>query len=123
VAKRAQHVLEENQRVLDLQDAFGRRDVKAISQLMAESHRSMRDLFEITTPEIDLLVEIISGCIGEQGGVRMTGGGFGGCVVSLMPESLLCEVTNMISGTYFRATGLHASIYLTRPADGVTVLY
>ena len=54
-----------------------------MGQLMAESHHSMRYDFEITVPEIDALVEIIKSAIGDRGGVRMTGGGFGGCVVSL----------------------------------------
>lgn len=53
---------------------------------MAESHASMRDDFEITVPQIDTLVEIVKATIGDKGGVRMTGGGFGGCVVALVPE-------------------------------------
>lgn len=123
VAMRAQHVLEENQRVLDAEEAFGRNDIAAISRLMAESHRSMRDLFEITTPEIDLLVAIIAGVVGERGGVRMTGGGFGGCVVALLPEPLVSEVIAAIADIYEKSTGLKESIYRTGPADGVALVY
>jgi galactokinase len=116
-------VLEENQRVLDTCDAFRREDIAAISHLMAGSHRSMKELFEITTPEINLLVEIIDGVIGERGGVRMTGGGFGGCVVALLPEALVEEVIGVVAGTYEKKTGLRETIYRTRPADGVSLVF
>lgn len=54
---------------------------------MAESHASMRDDFEITVPQIDTLVEIVKATIGDKGGVRMTGGGFGGCIVALIRKT------------------------------------
>ena len=93
-----------------------------ISQLMAASHRSMRELFEITTPQIDHLVEIVHAVLGERGGVRMTGGGFGGCVVALLPEVLVGEVIGALATNYEKSTGLRESIYRSRPADGVTLL-
>jgi galactokinase len=123
VLKRAQHVLDENQRVLDMQAAFEREDVRTISRLMAHSHRSMRELFDITTPEINYLVEIIGAVIGERGGVRMTGGGFGGCVVALLPEELVDEVTATVAGTYEAKTGLQETVYRSSPASGVELLY
>lgn len=123
VANRAQHVLEENQRVLDMQDAFRREDLPTVSRLMGESHRSMRDLFDITTPEIDFIVERIGNVIGERGGVRMTGGGFGGCVVALLPEGIIEDVVDALASCYETETGLRETVYRTRPSDGVALLY
>jgi hypothetical protein len=64
-------------------------DFARLSRLMAESHASMRDDFEITVPLIDQLVGIVDGVTGLEGGVRMTGGGFGGCVVAVVPHGLV----------------------------------
>ncbi|MDW2244988.1 galactokinase, partial [Vibrio sp. 1287] len=79
VAKRARHVITENDRTVEAAQALRAHDMKRMGELMAESHASMRDDFEITVKEIDTLVEIVKEVIGDQGGVRMTGGGFGGC--------------------------------------------
>jgi galactokinase len=122
VSKRAQHVLEENQRVLAMQDAFRSDDIPSISRLMAESHRSMRDLFEITTGEIDFLVDRIAAVLGERGGARMTGGGIGGCIVSLLPASLIDDVRSEIAHAYHLQTGLRETVYCTAPADGVALI-
>lgn len=122
VAKRAEHVIYENQRTLDAMQAFNQGDIQTISQLMAESHQSMQTLFEITTSEIDYLVAIIAEVLGDKGGVRMTGGGFGGCVVALVPESLMPDVIQTIEDNYFAKTGLQASVYITQPAAGVSVV-
>lgn len=82
VAKRARHVITENDRTLAAADALAAGDMPLMGRLMAESHASMRDDFEITVPPIDRLVEIVKAIVGDRGGVRMTGGGFGGCVVA-----------------------------------------
>ncbi|ENL4969308.1 galactokinase, partial [Salmonella enterica subsp. enterica serovar Denver] len=89
VAKRVRHVLSENARTVEAASALEKGDLQRMGQLMAESHASMRDDFEITVPQIDTLVDIVKTTIGDQGGVRMTGGGFGGCVVALIPEDLV----------------------------------
>ncbi|MBY0423042.1 MAG: galactokinase, partial [Parvularculaceae bacterium] len=81
--RRARHVVTENQRTLAAADALVAGDLGALGRLMAASHASMRDDFEITTPEIDRLVDILQNAIGAEGGARMTGGGFGGCVVAV----------------------------------------
>jgi galactokinase len=122
VAKRAEHVLFENRRTLDALKAFKVNDVKKISALMAQSHASMRDLFEITTPEIDYLVEIISSVIGVRGGVRMTGGGFGGCVIAFVANDLVETVKQVVSDKYEKETGLVESIFVSRAANGVSVI-
>ncbi len=118
VFKRAYHVITENQRTLDMTQALQQQDLKKISQLMAQSHASMRDDFAITVAEIDYLVEIISEVIGDKGGVRMTGGGFGGCVVALVPHDLVDDVTAVINDKYYKQTGLTADIYLCTACNG-----
>lgn len=122
VAKRAEHVVYENQRTLNAMQAFSNSDIKQISQLMADSHNSMRDLFEITTKEIDFLVTIIGDVIGDKGGVRMTGGGFGGCIVALVPAELVDTVTQLVEEKYQAETGLKESIYISKPVTGVSVV-
>lgn len=116
--KRARHVITENQRVLDAVAALCIGDMKQVGQLMQASHLSMRDDFEITVPEIDLLVTMVKVVIGDQGGVRMTGGGFGGCVVALVPFQLVDEVTQTIQSQYETQTGLKEAIYICQAENG-----
>jgi galactokinase len=78
----------------------------------------MRDDFEITVPPIDELVDIVSSVIGDRGGVRMTGGGFGGCVVALLPDDLVETVKQSITGKYEPRTGYRADIYLCTAEQG-----
>ena len=118
VAKRARHVISENARTEAAAEALSEGDLKRMGLLMAESHASMRDDFEITVPPIDTLVEIMGGVIGEAGGVRMTGGGFGGCAVALVPEELVSEVEVAINRAYPAASGLAATIYICRASAG-----
>lgn len=122
VAKRAQHVLEENERTLLAAAALQNNDIEQLSQLMAASHLSMRNLFEITVPPVDFLVAQIGEILGSRGGVRMTGGGFGGCVVALAPAELLDDIVTRVEDTYYSHTGLHASIYTSVPAAGVAAI-
>ncbi|RME76071.1 MAG: galactokinase [Chloroflexi bacterium] len=118
VARRARHVITENARTQAAADALSRGDLREMGRLMAESHISMRDDFEITVPAIDALVDIIGGVIGEAGGVRMTGGGFGGCVVALAPQEMVPQIQSAIAGQYPRATGLEATVYICRASAG-----
>ncbi|MEM8182732.1 galactokinase [Morganella morganii subsp. sibonii] len=121
-AKRARHVISENIRTLAAAEALKDGDLPRLSQLMAESHHSMRDDFEITVPEIDALVAIIGDVIGLEGGVRMTGGGFGGCVVALVKPEHVAQVTEAINAHYTPITGLTADIYVCRASDGAGVI-
>lgn len=118
VAKRARHVITENDRTLQAAKALRDHDMKRMGELMAASHASMRDEFEITVTEIDLLVEMVKEVIGEEGGVRMTGGGFGGCIVALVPPKLVERVTSVVQERYQRETGLKESIYVCKAKDG-----
>jgi galactokinase len=116
--KRARHVLSENLRTESALAALKTRDMATLSILMAQSHQSLKDDFEVTTSEIDILVDLIAATLGKQGGVRMTGGGFGGCVVALMPASLVTTVSAVITSGYFAATGLSADIYVCSAENG-----
>ena len=119
--RRARHVISENQRTRDMHSALGRNDVKTISALMAESHASMRDDFEITTPQIDALVEIVHAVVGNQGGVRMTGGGFGGCVVALVPKELVDDTLEAVNSQYPAIAGHDATSFVCEAASGAFV--
>ena len=116
--KRARHVISENERALNTLKALNSNDMAAISLAMKESHISLRDDFEVTTKEIDGLVEIIGSVLGIDGGVRMTGGGFGGCVVALVPNHLVAKVTGVINSKYQQAFGLSPSIYHCSASQG-----
>ncbi|MEN0678229.1 galactokinase [Plesiomonas shigelloides] len=116
--KRARHVITENYRTLDAAQALSQHDMQRMARLMAESHASMRDDFEITVSEIDTLVAMVKEVIGERGGVRMTGGGFGGCVVALVPHDLVASVQAVVDANYEAQTGLKAAIYVCQAMDG-----
>ncbi len=118
VAKRVRHVLTENARTVEAADALAKGDLTRMGQLMAESHASMRDDFEITVPQIDTLVEIVKSVIGDQGGVRMTGGGFGGCVVALVPEAIVPQVQAAVEAQYEARTGIKETFYVCKPSEG-----
>lgn len=121
VAKRARHVITENARTEAAAEALAKGDLIWMGRLMAESHASMRDDFQITVPPIDALVEIIKAVIGQTGGARMTGGGFGGCAVALAPQELIPQVEQAIAKEYPRATGLAATVYICRASAGAGV--
>ena len=117
VARRCKHVVTEDDRTLASVDALKRGDLEFFGKAMNESHTSMRDWFEITTPEIDTLVEIqqnTPGCLGA----RMTGGGFGGCTVALVREGAVPSVTEAIQKEYPARTGKTPQVYVCRATDG-----
>ncbi len=109
--KRARHVITENRRTTQMYTALNNKNFEQISSLMAQSHLSLKDDFNVTVPETDLLVSIVADVIKHRGGVRMTGGGFGGCVVALVPNNLVAEVIAAIERKYFKQTGLVAEFY------------
>ncbi|MGJ3353195.1 galactokinase [Providencia sp. Je.9.19] len=122
VAKRAKHVITENERTLTAAKALTENNLLLLSQLMEQSHASMRDDFEITVAEIDTLVDIVKSVLGSEGGVRMTGGGFGGCVVALMKQQLVQPVIAAVEQQYQVMTGLKADIYVCQPSEGASVV-
>lgn len=122
VAKRARHVITENMRTEQAAIALSNGNMTLLAELMAESHASMRDDFDITVPEIDTLVDMVKGVIGDQGGVRMTGGGFGGCIVALVPLTFVDAITAEVNAKYQVATGLQATIYVCKAMTGAGVI-
>jgi galactokinase len=119
---RARHVITENQRTLDATTALAKSDLKMLGQLMAESHASMRDDFEITVPPIDQLVKILQDAIGEEGGARMTGGGFGGACVAVLPVDRVARVKALVEREYHTPDGEKALIMIERPGPGVEII-
>jgi len=117
VYRRCRHVISENQRVLDAADALRSRDLDEFGRLMRESHQSMRDDYEISVSELDLLVEIASACEGVYGS-RMTGGGFGGCTISLVQSKSVEEFQRTITRKYKDVTGISAPVYVCWAAQG-----
>ena len=121
VARRARHVITENDRTLAAADALASGDLKRMGELMAESHASMRDDFEITVPQIDKLVEIVKEVIGDKGGVRMTGGGFGGCIVALVPTEMVDKVRHAVEQQYHAHSGLKETFYVCTASQGAGI--
>ena len=121
VARRARHIITDSQRAIDLSAALKAGDLALIGRLMADSHASMRDDFEITVPPVDALVRIVKEVLGDAGGVRMTGGGFGGCVVALMPQDQVPLVREAVAAKYHAASGLQASIYVCHASSGASI--
>ena len=119
---RARHVITENQRTLDAADALAKSDLATLGMLMAQSHTSMRDDFEITVPPVDALVAMLQKAIGTQGGARMTGGGFGGACVAVMPSAMVADVQAAITAEYRTPEGNVPIIMVERPGPGVAIL-
>lgn len=119
--RRAHHVLSESLRTCDMLAALNRHDMAQISTLMAESHDSLKNDFEVTTSQLDILVSLLADKLGEYGGARMTGGGFGGCVVALTERSHVDNVLATLAEDYHAATGLKADVYLCHAVDGAFV--
>lgn len=116
--QRARHVISENERAVNTLIALKNNDMPTISAAMRASHISLRDDFEVTTKEMDGLVEMIDDVLGNRGGVRMTGGGFGGCVVALVPTELVTQVEHVVNSKYESKFSLKPNIYLCTATQG-----
>jgi galactokinase len=120
--RRARHVITENARTLIAADAMVAEDLVTLGELMAASHASMRDDFEITLPAIDELVAVTSAAIGRRGGARMTGGGFGGAVVAQVEIDAVQAVIGYIEARYRTPDGTKPVIMTERAHDGASFL-
>jgi galactokinase len=118
VYRRSRHVISENARVLAAREALERGDPESFGRLMRESHRSLKEDYEVSSTELDLLVEIAGEIAGVYGS-RMTGGGFGGCTISLVRSKAVEEFQSGVASAYQRATGRKPDIYIVRASDGV----
>ncbi|MGN7357908.1 galactokinase [Paenibacillus sp. SAF-054] len=121
VRRRAQHVVEENQRVLDSVEALKNNDLEAFGKLMNESHESLRYLYEVSCEELDVMVEEAQRIPGTLG-ARMTGAGFGGCTVSLVHEDSVERFVQQVGQAYEERTGLKPEFYVCGTGDGVKEL-
>ncbi|MES2150930.1 MAG: galactokinase [Pseudomonadota bacterium] len=122
ILRRARHVISENARTVEAADALARGDMRRMGELMAASHASMRDDFSITVPAIDQLTALLQQGIGADGGARMTGGGFGGCVVAVMPAERVDAVRALVLRHYRSPEGLPGIVHVCRPAAGAALL-
>jgi galactokinase len=119
--KRAEHVVKEIARVRSALSALQRGDRQALGALMYAGHTSLRNLYEVSTPELDTLVELsrhLPGCIGA----RLTGAGFGGCTVNLVQVEHAGQFIAGLRDGYQQATGRQAQVYLCRPSQGASLL-
>jgi galactokinase len=121
VYRRCRHVVSENGRVLEAVRALGAGDLATVGALMAESHRSLRDDYEVSCVELDLLVDLAAQTEGVYG-ARMTGGGFGGCTINLVRSESVDAFRQTVARGYQERTGGAPEIYVTGAAEGVTEL-
>ena len=117
IYKRCQHVVEENARVLEAVRCFRGGNLQRAGNLMHDSHRSLRDLYEVSCLELDVMVESAQGLPGYYGG-RMTGGGFGGCTVNLVESTQAEAFAHQVAERYRQTTGISPAVHLCFPANG-----
>lgn len=119
VRKRARHVITENARVLESVEALKSGDIATFGALMNESHDSLRNDYDVSCRELDVMVEAARKVDGVYGS-RMTGAGFGGCTVSLVDERSLGSYKARVGSEYKAATGRKADFYICRASPGAT---
>jgi galactokinase len=122
VRRRARHIISDSRRCELMAAAMIHGDPREIGRLMRESHWSMRDDFEITVPAIDGLAAMVQDVIGDAGGARMTGGGFGGCVIALAPHELVDEVRTAVARGYRSPDGREAEVHVCAASGGAGVM-
>ncbi len=124
VYRRARHVIGEIERTTHAAEGIRQSNWPTVGQFMYASHYALRDDYEVSCQELDVVVEIAE-AIGIQGGVygcRMTGGGFGGCCVALVKAASVAAITQRIAADYKAKTGIEAAIFASRPAAGATII-
>jgi len=121
IARRAQHVVEEIQRTQQAVFLLKQDNVKAFGRLMNECHDSLRNLYEVSCPELDVMVKIareLNGCYGA----RLTGAGFGGCTVNLVAQSEAEAFASALAYRYARETNKEPKVYICHADDGAGVV-
>lgn len=121
VAQRARHVVEECDRTLQAVEALKRNDLASFGWAMNESHRTLRDLYEVSCPELDAMVtaaQMLDGCYGA----RLTGAGFGGCAVALVDVNASESFRHELAQRYEAATGLKPEIYVCQASAGAAIV-
>jgi galactokinase len=120
-ARRCRHVVTEDQRVQDGVKALNQGDLATFGKLMNASHQSLRDWYEVSTPELDVLVDIqqhVEGCYGA----RLTGAGFGGCTVALVDQLAVQKVVEAVKTEYPARSGITPEIYICHASPGASVM-
>jgi galactokinase len=117
IFRRCRHVITENQRTLDAADALRAGQIERFGELMYASHGSLKNDYEVSSRELDIMVESASDFPGVYG-ARMTGGGFGGCTINLVKKDRVSEFTRHIAELYKTKTGIDSQVYVTTAADG-----
>jgi len=118
--KRCRYVVEENTRVLNAINALTLKDADTFGMLMNASHAGLRDLYEVSCDELDILTEIAQNIDGVLG-ARMTGAGFGGCTVNLVRKDVVDELRKNVMREYVKQTGIKPDIYIGNVADGARI--
>jgi len=119
--KRACHVVAENRRPLAMADALGRGDLKAAGSLMDQSHTSLRDLYEVSSAELDLFTELARAHPACHG-ARLTGAGFGGCAVALVDADGQADFVETVHADYRSTFNLPSSVFTCCAASGARLL-
>jgi len=117
VARRCEHVVREDARVMDTVSALRDGDLDALGRLFAASHASLRDLYEVSSAELDAMVDIAVAVPGVVAS-RMTGAGFGGCTVNLVEQGAEEALRDAVLAQYQKRTGLRPSVYIVAAVDG-----
>ena len=120
--RRCRHVVTENERVLHTVEALEAGDLAAVGRLFADSHASLRDDFEVSSPQLDALVEIAAAVPGVIGS-RLTGAGFGGCTVTLVRRDAVEELRSAVLRDYPARTGLQPRVLEVAPSSGAGVIH
>ncbi len=118
VYRRARHVVTENKRVLQLSGQLSLGNLAEVGELLVQGHNSLRDDYEVSIPELDTLVVAateVDGCYGA----RLTGAGFGGCIIALAAEDAVPDVEKHLTAVYGSKFDTTPNVYITRPANGV----
>ena len=116
IFRRCRHVVQENNRVLDAAKCLQDGDVASFGALMTESHQSLRDDYEVSCLELDIMVELQLEAQGVYG-ARMTGGGFGGCTIALVDAKSVESLSHVVTERYREKTGITCEIYVCSASD------
>ena len=117
VYRRCRHVITENERVLSAADALKDHHLRLFGELMAESHNSLRDDYQVSCKELDVMVDLARRAEGVYG-ARMTGGGFGGCTINIVEVEHVERFRYVMARDYERFTGITPEIYVCEPSNG-----
>lgn len=121
ILRRARHVVTENARTIAAAEALKAGDLARVGKLMNDSHASLRDDYEVSCPEADVMTALAQSRAGVFG-ARMTGGGFGGCTVNLVARPAIDEFIDFIVAAYRQETGLTPQVFCCTPSDGVDLV-